>query len=131
MSTNTVVVAGNTATEVRMNEDGRCASVLLAHTEYYYDSQKQKKENTNFIWVRAYGKLAHTFSEYVLKGNSITVTGKLAGGNYQDNKTKEWQNYLHILVTDVQFHTPRSAKSEEVPQNNDYGSLPVEAEISF
>jgi hypothetical protein len=39
--TNTVVIAGNTATEVRLSEDGRCASVLLAHTEYYSVQDKK------------------------------------------------------------------------------------------
>jgi single stranded DNA-binding protein len=128
MITNSVVISGNTATEVRLSEDGRCASVLLAHTEFYRDQQGQKQETTNFLWVRAYGKLAHNLSEYVLKGNSITVTGKLAGGSYKDEKTGEWQNSLYVLAANVQFHT-RSLKQEF--EENSFSDEPVTEDISF
>jgi hypothetical protein len=52
MITNTVVISGNTATDVRLSEDGRCASVLLAHSEFYRDQQGQKQETTNMKYEK-------------------------------------------------------------------------------
>lgn len=112
---NSVILHGNCATEVKLSEQGH-ATVLLAYDESYKDSESKKIERTSFLWVYAYGQLARNLSEFVSKGDPITVQGKLSGGTYRD-EDGAWQNGLRVKAQTAQFHyrKPRTDKNSLPP----------------
>ncbi len=125
---NSVTVHGNCATEVKLNEKGK-ASVLLAYNESF-KVEGELVERSSFIWVECYGKLAVNLHKYKIKGDPITVQGRLSGGSYQD-KEGNWVNGLRVKASNIQFHhrksnTPETV-SEDVTEDERQNSDPIPA----
>ncbi len=125
---NSVTVHGNCATEVKLKETGK-ASVLLAYNESF-KVEGELVERSSFIWVECYGKLAVNLHKYKIKGDPITVQGRLSGGSYQD-KEGNWVNGLRVKASNIQFHhrksnTPETV-SEDVTEDERQNSDPIPA----
>lgn len=112
---NSVTLYGNCASEVKLNQKGQ-ATLLLAYDESYKDSKSNKVERTSFLWIYAYGQLARNLSEFVSKGDPISLQGKLSGGTYRD-ANGDWQNGLRVKAQSIQFHyrKPKSNEQQGLP----------------
>lgn len=44
-----------------------------------------KKDETDFINCVAFGKIAETIAQYVLKGRQVAITGSIRTGSYENN----------------------------------------------
>lgn len=54
-----------------------------------------KKDKTDFINCVAFGKIAETIAQYVLKGRQVAITGSIRTGSYENNAGNK------IYTTDV------------------------------
>ncbi|MDU3723917.1 MAG: single-stranded DNA-binding protein, partial [Clostridium celatum] len=54
-----------------------------------------KKDETDFIKCVAFGKIAETIAQYVLKGRQVAITGSIRTGSYENNAGNK------IYTTDV------------------------------
>lgn len=54
-----------------------------------------KKDETDFINCVAFGKIAETIAQYVLKGRQVAITGSIRTGSYENNAGDK------IYTTDV------------------------------
>lgn len=54
-----------------------------------------KKDETDFINCVAFGKIAETIAQYVLKGRQVAITGSIRTGSYDNNAGNK------IYTTDV------------------------------
>ena len=54
-----------------------------------------KKDETDFINCVAFGKIAETIAQYVLKGRQVAITGRIRTGSYENNAGNK------IYTTDV------------------------------
>lgn len=54
-----------------------------------------KKDETDFINCVAFGKIAETIAQYVLKGRQVAITGSIRTGSYENNAGNK------IYTTDV------------------------------
>ena len=54
-----------------------------------------KKDETDFINCVAFGKIAETIAQYVLKGRQVAITGSIRTGSYENNAGNK------IYITDV------------------------------
>lgn len=54
-----------------------------------------KKDETDFINCVAFGKIAETIAQYVLKGRQVAITGSIRTGSYENNAENK------IYTTDV------------------------------
>ena len=54
-----------------------------------------KKDETDFINCVAFGKIAETIAQYVLKGTQVAITGSIRTGSYENNAGNK------IYTTDV------------------------------
>lgn len=73
------------------------ARFSLATNETYYTESGEKKENTYWHNVVAWGKTANNIAEYTEKGKQIAIQGKLINRSYEaDGQTK--------YVTEVQVN---------------------------
>ena len=58
-------------------------------------NRPQKKDETDFINCVAFGKIAETIAQYVLKGRQVAITGSIRTGSYENNAGNK------IYTTDV------------------------------
>lgn len=58
-------------------------------------SRPFKKDETDFINCVAFGKIAETIAQYVLKGRQVAITGSIRTGSYENNAGNK------IYTTDV------------------------------
>ena len=90
--------------EIRYSQQQQAiASFSIACSDDYKDKQGNKVEQTNWINIVAFGKLAEIIERYVKKGSQVYVSGKFTvrkwqGSNGQDRYTTEIvANELQLL----------------------------------
>lgn len=85
-SVNKVILVGNVGKdpEVRYTADGTAISNLSLATSYRFKKDGEQKEETEWHRVSFFGRLAEIVSEYIKKGSSIYVEGRL--------RTRKWQD---------------------------------------
>lgn len=60
----------------------------IATNRFYTDQAGQKKQDTEFHNIVAFGKLADTIARYVTKGSLILIEGRI--------KTRNWMNAANV-----------------------------------
>ena len=86
-SVNKVIIVGNLGKdpESRSFPDGSpVCNISVAITEKYKDKQGEAKETTEWVNVVFFGKLADIAADYLRKGSSVYVEGKLKTEKYTD-----------------------------------------------
>jgi len=105
-SVNKVILLGNCGRdpEVRYLASGMAvASVTIATSTKRKDKASgEYVEETQWHRVQAFDKLAEVFGQYVKKGSSIYVEGRLKYGKYTDKDGVEKQT-TDIIVTEMQM----------------------------
>jgi single-strand DNA-binding protein len=96
---NKVTLIGRTGKEVEtktFDNGGMIATVSLATTEHYTNSQGEKVEETQWHNIVANGKLAEIMQKYVVKGQELAVEGKLTYRSYESNGEKKFVTEIRI-----------------------------------
>lgn len=91
-SVNKAILVGNLGrdAELKYTTGGAAVATLnLATTEHYKDKQGQQKESTEWHRVVLWGKTAETLAEFLQKGKSIYVEGKLQTRKWKDKDGKD------------------------------------------
>jgi single-strand DNA-binding protein len=91
-SVNKVILVGNLGrdAEMRYTTNGAAVSTLnLATTERFKDREGNKKEATEWHRVVVWGKTAESLQEFLKKGKSIYVEGKLTTRKWKDKDGNE------------------------------------------
>ena len=86
-SVNKCIFIGNLGRdpEIRYGASGDAiANFSIACTETYKDKQGQKQEKTEWVRIVMYGRQAEIAGEYLKKGSSVYLEGRL--------QTRKWQN---------------------------------------
>ena len=87
--------------EVRYTQDGTAvASVSIAVSEKYKDRSGESRENTEWINVVAWNKLADIMKSYVHKGDKIFISGKMKCRSWTDkdgNQRKTTEIVAHTI----------------------------------
>ena len=86
-SINKVMLIGNLGKdpEIRYMPSGDAiANLTLATTENWKDKQGEKQERTEWHRVSMFGRLAEIAGEYLKKGSSVYIEGKLQTRKWQD-----------------------------------------------
>ncbi|WP_339916936.1 single-stranded DNA-binding protein [Yeosuana marina] len=84
---NSVRLIGNVGEDPILTtlENGKTvAKFPLATNEHYKDAKGEKKTNTNWHNLVAWGKTAEIIDKYAEKGKEIAVAGKLTSRSYED-----------------------------------------------
>jgi single-strand DNA-binding protein len=86
-SVNKVILIGNLGRDPEMrympSGDAQC-SFSIACTENWKDKQGVKQEKTEWVRIGMFGKLAEIAGEYLKKGSSVYLEGRL--------QTREWSD---------------------------------------
>lgn len=100
---NKVILIGNLGKdpEVRYLENGKAvANVTLATTERYKDREGNQVENTEWHDLEMWDGLAKIAEQYLSKGKSIYVEGKIKTDSWQDEQGMK-KNRTRIRVQNM------------------------------
>lgn len=109
MNLNKVFIFGNLTRdpELRQTTGGQAVcSFAVATNRRFNDKSGQKQEQTEFHNVVAWGRQAEIINQYLRKGSSILVEGRLQTRSWQDQQgVKHWKT--EIVAEQIQLG-PRS-----------------------
>jgi single-strand DNA-binding protein len=114
-SVNKAIILGNIGrdVEVRYTPSGAAVcSLSIATTRHWKDKQGEKQEETEWHRVALYDKLAELAGQYLKKGGSVYIEGRL--------KTRKWQDKdgadrytTEIIADSMQFIGGKDSETQE------------------
>ena len=110
---NRVILAGNLTRDPQLTYLPSQTAVVdfgLAINRYWTGQDGQKREETCFIDLRAFGKQAETLNHYMTKGNSILVEGRLKFEQWTGQDGKKHSRH-RVIVDSFQFLGGRNDQS--------------------
>ena len=115
-SYNKVLLMGNLTKdpELRYTPQGTAvANLRLAVNRKYRNKDQELKEEVCFITAVVWNKQAETCNQYLHKGSSVFVEGRLQSRNWEDN-TGSKRSVIEVRAERVQFMgSPGQAKTQE------------------
>lgn len=112
-SINKVILIGNLGKdpETRYTKSGVANTTFqIATSEKFKNKQGGIKEHTEWHRIVTWGKLAEICKEYLPKGSSVYIEGKLQTRSWDDkNGIKRY--VTEIIAQSVQFLSPKSQNS--------------------
>ncbi|HOU36015.1 MAG TPA: single-stranded DNA-binding protein [Candidatus Omnitrophota bacterium] len=105
-SYNKVILVGNLTRdpELRYTPSGTAvANLRLAVNRKFRDKAQQLKDETCFINVVVWSKQAETCNQYLHKGSSLLVEGRLQSRAWEDTQTGKQRSVIEVLAERVQF----------------------------
>lgn len=111
---NRVILAGNLTRDIELRETPQGTSVTDASIAVN-ERRKQGDEwvdETSFVDLTLWGRTAENAAEYLSKGSSILVEGKLKQDSWQ-NESGEKRTKLKVVVDRLQFLDSPKGSSEQ------------------
>jgi single-strand DNA-binding protein len=106
-SYNKVLLLGNLTRDpqVRYTPGGTAVAELgLAVNRTWFDKQaNQKKEETTFVDVTLWGRQAEVAGEYLSKGRSVFIEGRLQLDQWEDKQSGEKRSKLKVVAEAMQM----------------------------
>jgi len=114
-SVNRVILIGNLGRDPEtrnLNGSDAIASFSIATTDNWKDKNGQKQERTEWHRISAFGKLAEIAGQYLKKGSSVYVEGRLQTRKWQDKEGNE-RNTTEVVIDRLQMLGGRSAEHSD------------------
>ena len=105
-SYNKVILVGNLTRdpELRYTPSGTAvANLRLAVNRKFRDKAQQLKDETCFITAVVWSKQAETCNQYLHKGSSLLVEGRLQSRTWDDAQSGQKRSVVEVLAERVQF----------------------------
>ena len=125
MNLNKVFVLGNVTRdpESRSLPSGQqVVNFGLATNRFYTDQAGQKKQDTEFHNIVAFGKLADTISRYVTKGSLVLIEGRIRTSSWDDKATGTKKYRTEIITEGLQLGPRPGGMTGGAPQNKNYSA---------
>ena len=110
-SVNRVILIGNLGRdpELRYTPSGTAvANFSLATTDRFSNKQGERQERTEWHRIVAWGRTAELCAQYLSKGRSVYVEGRLQTNEWEDKEGQK-RRTTEIVAQTVQFLGGRSA----------------------
>lgn len=110
---NKVLIIGNLTKdpELRYTPQGTAVvNLRIAVNRKFKNKNQELKEETCFVTAVAWDKQAETCNQYLHKGSSLFVEGRLQSRSWEDNNGQK-RNVIEIRAERVQFLGSPSSKS--------------------
>lgn len=151
-SFNKVILVGNLTRdpELRYTPSGKAiAKVGMAVNRTWTSESGEKKEEVTFVDVDIFGRTAENVSQYMRKGSSMLIDGRLRLDQWDDKQTGQKRSKLGVVAESVQFlGSPRGAEggapaaaaprtrpagtpAPEAPSGDDSPPPPSEDDVPF
>ena len=103
-SVNKVILIGNKGNmpEIRYTSSGTAiTSFSLATNETWMSSENEKINKTEWHNIVAWNKLAEFANEYLFKGQSIYIEGKIRTSHWEDEKNGQKRTKVEIICSNI------------------------------
>lgn len=100
---NTVQLIGHAGIDPEVKtfgNDRKVARLTLATSDYYYNNQGERVEETHWHRLVAWGKVAERVGESVKKGSKIAISGKLTTNTWEDKQGAKKQT-VEVVITEI------------------------------
>lgn len=122
-SFNKVLLLGNLTRdpELKHTPGGTAvAQIGMAVTRTWFDkASNSKKEETTFVDVTLWGRQAEIASEYLAKGRSVLIEGRLQLDTWDDKETGKKRSKLKVVVENMVLVGSKGERSEGKQRTND------------
>lgn len=115
---NKVILMGNLTKdpELRYTSGGTAICNLGLAINRKYTQNNEQKEEVCFVTISVWGKQAENCTEYLNKGSSVLVEGRLRQNNWETEDGQK-RSRLEVVAESVQFLSKR--QKQEYTQNTD------------
>jgi len=112
---NKVILVGNLTRdpEVRYTPSGTAVSDIgLAVNRTWFDKQSnERREETTFVDITLWARQAEVAGEYLSKGRSVLIEGRLQLDQWDDRETGQKRSRLRVVCENMQMLGSRSDSS--------------------
>ena len=140
-SMNKVILVGNLTrdVDVRFTPSGTAvAEIGLAVNRTWFDKQSNsKKEEVTFVDVTAWGRTAEIAGEFLAKGRSVLIEGRLSLDQWEDNQSGQKRSKLKVICENLTMLGGKSdgPRQQSNPTDTFYGEstapTPENDEVPF
>ncbi|HNW71313.1 MAG TPA: single-stranded DNA-binding protein [Candidatus Paceibacterota bacterium] len=130
MYLNKAIVIGNLTRdpELRSLPSGiKVCSFSLATNRVWKDKNGAKQESADYHNVVVFGRQAETVAQYMKKGNSILVEGRMQTRSWDDKNSGEKKYRTEIVADRTQFG-PKNSGSPSSPKDSEAQNVGGKAE---
>lgn len=122
---NKVILIGNLTKdpELRYTPQGTPVSSFRIAINYRYKQGDDLKQETTFIDIVVFGKQAESCSQYLNKGSSVLVEGRLQERRWESDGQQK--SKFEIVAQSVKFLSPKK-ESSSVSSQGDESAPPPE-----
>lgn len=115
MNINNVIIAGNLVRDPELKalpSGGTVATISVATNRAWNDKNGQLQEETEYHTIVVFGKTAENVGQYLKKGQSTLVNGRLKTRSWEKDGTKQ---YRTEIIADMVKFGPR--EKGDMPTN--------------
>ncbi|MBF0253944.1 MAG: single-stranded DNA-binding protein [Candidatus Omnitrophica bacterium] len=126
-SLNRVLLIGNLTRdpELRYIPSGSAvATFTLAVNRNYKLPSGERKEEVSFIRSVVWGRMAETCCEYLKKGSSVFVEGRLQSRSWEAQDGQK-RSTTEVIASTVQFLNTRGGQKPGAPSQDEYAGAPA------
>lgn len=130
MYLNKVTIIGNLTRdpELKSLPSGvQVTNIGVATNRVWKDKEGNKQEQVEFHNVVIFGRQAETTAQYLKKGSSALIEGRLQTRNWEDKETGKKMYRTEIIAENVQFGPRKDGAASAAPASTSSGDAPQEA----
>lgn len=116
--------------ELRSTPSGQSVATFgLATSKKYRAQTGETREETTFVDVTCWGKLADLVNQYLSKGRQVFVGGRLKFDSWEDRQSGQKRSKLSVVAENIQFLD--SDRQQEPQQREPRSNNPVISDIGY
>ena len=134
MYLNKAIIIGNLTRdpELRSLPSGvKVCSFSITTNRVWKDKNGARQESTDYHNVVTFGRSAETVAQYMKKGSSILVEGRIQTRSWEDKNSGEKKYRTEIVAERTQFGPKGGGAGNAVPAAAKAGAEPEEAAVEY
>lgn len=118
--------------ELRSTAGGQTICTFgLATGRRYKGQDGEMREETTFVDVTCWGKLAETVPRYMKKGSQLFVGGRLKFDSWEDKQSGQKRSKLSVTAENIQFlDAPADNGQQQQPRGNNHAHTRPPASVT-
>jgi len=128
MYLNKIILVGNLTRDPALQAlptGTKVASFGLATNRVWKDANGVKKEDVEFHNIIVFGKQAENVAQYMKKGNSLLVEGRIRTTNWEDKTSGEKKYRTEIVADSIQFGSKSETTNTKTVEQGQYIPAPI------
>ncbi len=128
---NSVLLEGNVVRDpdTQMFGERQLTKFSIAVNRYYRNAAQESVQETSYVGIETWGSLAQVCSEFLGKGKTVRVVGRLKQERWKDNETN--RERIVIVAEHVECKPATKSKSSVVEEEEEMEMPPEDSEIQF